>query len=899
MSWTRFFRRNRRDEDAAREIASYIAIETDDNIARGMPPTDAHDAAVRKFGNATQVREDIYWMNTVRPLDTMWQDFKYAARLLKRDRGFAIAAILSLALGIGANTAIFQLLDAVRLRTLPVANPQELVVVHFPRGSKLSGRFSSRQPFMTSVQVDELRKQRLDDVFSGMFSWSSASLNTATGGEVRNAETLWVSGETFDVLGVRPAIGRLIEPADDRAGCGASPAVLSYAYWQRAYGGSASALGQTVRLDGTQFEIVGVTAPDFFGVEVGRRFDVAIPACADALLPSSRGRIGSRGNFWLAVIGRLQPGQTVESANDRLIAVSPAIMAATVPDGYTSEGQAQYKNNKLNARAAGSGLSDLREEFAKPLFVLLGATGLVLLIACANLANLLLARATARQREIAIRLAIGASRKRIVGQLLTESVMLALIGTALGVIVARGLTDILMAQLGAGAAGSLFLDLSWNMTVFAFTAGVAATACLLFGLAPAMQATALAPVTALKAGGRGNSEARGRRFGLRKGLVVAQVSLSLVLLIGALLFGQTLYNVLTIDAGFDQQVMHVELAHPSLQLEDPVQLQIVREDIRQRIAAVPGVADAVLVNNAPLSDNWRNEYVYADGKPEKALANFSTVGPNFFDAIGVPILKGRAFSPADSLNAAPVAVVNETFVKKFFPSADPIGRRIWIEVAEGTPITKIEVVGVSRDTKYGDIRDDYDPVVHLPMAQNSDGRLVRILVKPRGRMDGVMAAITREVGRVNPEISVEMRVIGQSVRDGLVRERLMAALSGAFGALAGLLAAIGIYGVMSYTVTRRANEIGIRLAMGASRTGVLRLVIGEAVWLVGAGIVIGTALGLGAAKAASSLLFGLQPGDPLTIAGAIALLATIGLIASYLPARRASRVDPMNVLRQE
>jgi putative ABC transport system permease protein len=892
----KYFRRNRRDDEAAREIASYIAIETDDNIARGMAPQAAHDAAVKKFGNPTRIREEIYWMNTVRPIDTIWQDLKYAARLLKRDKGFAAAAILSLALGIGANTAIFQLLDAVRLRTLPVEDPQELAVVHFPRGSKLSGRFSSRMPFMTAAQVEELRKQPLEDVFSGLFSWSSLQLNTATGGEVRNADTLWVSGEAFDILGVQPAIGRLIAPDDDRPGCGSPPAVLSYAYWQRAFGGNPSALGQTVRLDGRQFDIVGVTAPDFFGVDVGRRFDVAIPVCADALLPSSRGRLESRGNFWLAVVGRLQRGQTVESATERLIAVSPAIMAATVPDGYTSEGQKQYKDNKLHARAASSGVSDLREEFAKPLVVLLAATGLVLLIACANLANLLLARSTARQREIAIRLAIGASRRRIVGQLLIESVLLAVVGTALGMVVASALTDVLMAQLAG--TGSLFLDLSWNMTVFGFTAAVAAAACLLFGLAPAMQATALAPVTALKAGGRGISEARGR-FGLRKGLVVAQVALSLVLLIGALLFGQTLYNVLTIDAGFDQQVMQIEFSHPTLQPDDQVQLQVVREDLRQRVAAAPGIADAVLVNNAPLTGNWRNEYVYAEGKPEKALANFSTVGPNYFEALGVPVVKGRAFSPADALGAAPVAVVNETFVQKFFGGREAIGSQIWIEVAEGTPITKIEVVGISRDAKYGDIREEFDPVVHLPMAQNSDGRLVRILVKPRGRMEGVMAAITREVGLVNPAISIEMRVIGQSVRDGLVRERLMAALSAAFGALAGLLAAIGIYGVMSYTVTRRSNEIGIRLAMGASRSRVLRLVIVEAVWLVGAGLLIGTAMGLGAARAASSLLFGLQPGDPLTLAIAIGVLATIGLIASYLPARRASRVDPMNVLRQE
>jgi hypothetical protein len=277
MSWTRFFRRDRRDDDTAREIASYIAIETDDNLARGMTRQAAHEAAVRKFGNATRVREEIYWMNTVRPLDTLWQDLKFGARLLWRDKGFATAAIVSLALGIGANTAIFQLLDTVRLRTLPVDRPEQLVEIHFPRGSKLSGRFSSRNPIMTSALVEALRQQALGDVFAGMYPWSSGRLNTSTGGEVRNADALWVSGDLFKGLGVDAAIGRLIEPSDDRPGCGAPPAVLSYAYWQRAFGGSAAVLGHTVRLDGRQFDVVGVTSPEFFGVDVGRRFDIAIP----------------------------------------------------------------------------------------------------------------------------------------------------------------------------------------------------------------------------------------------------------------------------------------------------------------------------------------------------------------------------------------------------------------------------------------------------------------------------------------------------------------------------------------------------------------------------------------------------------------------------------------------
>lgn len=898
MSWTRFFRRNRRDEDTAREIASYIAIETDENLARGMTPQAAHDAAVRKFGNATQVREEIYWMNTIRPLDTLWHDLRFGIRLLWRDKGFAVAAIVSLALGIGANTAIFQLLDAVRLRSLPVETPQQLVNIRFPRGSKLSGSFSSRMPYLSVAQIEQLRAQPLDDLFSGLFWWSSGRLNTAAGGEAKYVEALWASGDMFRVLGVRPSIGRLIDASDDRAGCGSPPAVISHAFWQRAFGGSHSVLGQTVRLEGRQFDIVGVTEPDFFGMDVGRRFDVAIPVCADALLnPSNRVAIESRSHFWLSALGRLQPGRTVQHATDRLIAISPALTAATVPDWYTTEDQQAYRNNKLNAFAADSGLSDLRTQFAQPLLVLLGATGLVLVIACANLANLLLARATARQKEIAVRLAIGASRGRIVRQLIVESVLIAAVGTLLAVGVAKGLTAVLMAQLASGMSG-LFLNLDWNMTVFAFTAGVAATACLLFGVAPALQATALAPSAALKAGGRGVSDGR-ERFSARRVLVVAQVALSLVLLFGALLFTRTLYNVLTIDAGFDRELVYLELSHPSLTTDDAVRHLLVRNDIQQRIETVPGVQGAVLVNAAPLTNNWWNENVYVDGSKQRVLSNFATVGTNYFDVLRIPILKGRGFTHADTLSSVPVAVINETFARKLFNGADPIGKQLWVEVAEGKPIVKREIVGVARDTKYAEIKDDFEPLVHLPLSQNAEGRYVRLLVKPRGTLDGLLPALVRRIAEINPEIAIETTVISQAVRDGLVRERLMAALSAAFGALAGLLAAVGIYGVMSYTVTRRRNEIAIRLAMGAARSEVLRMVIADSGKLIVIGLVIGAAMGLGAARAARTLLFGLQPTDPITIAAAVTMLALIGLLASYIPARRASLVDPMSVLRQE
>ena len=897
MRWLRFFRRARRDEETRQEIASYIAIETDDNIARGMTPQAAHDAAIRKFGNTTRVREDIYIMNSFNPLDTVWQDVKYAARLLKRDKGFAIAAVLSLALGIGANSSIFQLLNAVRLRTLPVEAPQQLVAVHFPKGSKLSGNFSSRWPFLSGPEIEQLRAQNLSDLFSTLFVWSSGQLNTAQGGPPNRVEAIWASGEMFEALGVRPAIGRLIGPADDQRGCGSPPAVISHAYWQRAFGGSPAVLQQTVRLEGHLFDIAGVTQPGFFGLDVGRSFDVAIPVCADALI-NTRKRFERRDVWWLSAVGRLRPGHTIEEVGERLKAISPAIMAATVPETYTAENAQKYRDNKLVPLELGSGVSDVRQQFGQPLLVLLAATGLVLLIACANLANLLLARASARRKEIAVRLSIGASRRRIVGQLLVESLLLAAIGTVLAIGVAEVLTTVLVAQLAAGM-GSLFLDLSWNVKVFGFTTLVALLACVLFGLAPALKATALAPAEALKAGGRGLTEIR-ERFGLRRMLVVAQVALSLVLLMGALLFARTLYNVMTIDAGFDQHVISAELRKRSEPGADAAKLRLTQTDLQTRLAGIPGVSGVALTSNPPLGDNWWNEFVFTDASKDKTLADYAIVGDNYFELLGVPILKGRTFNEQDTAGSPPVAVVNEAFVRKAIPDGNPIGHLLWVEESHSEKIKKVQIVGVARDTKYGDIHETFEPIVALSARQDDDpGASMFFVIKPRGGVEGLFPEITRRVAEVSPEYSVELKLVSQKVRDGLTRERLMAALSGAFGALAGLLAAVGLYGVMSYTVTRRSNELGIRLALGAARGQVLRMVLSEAGVLIAVGLIVGAALGFGASNLAASLLFGLTPHDVPTIAAALTLLAAIGLGASYLPARRASRLDPVRVLRDE
>ena len=894
----KYFRRRKRDEDAAREIASYIAIETDDNIARGMTPRAAHDAAVRKFGNATRVREEIYWMNTVRPIDNLWQDLRYATRLLLRDKGFAVAAVLSLALGIGANTAIFQLLDAVRLRTLPVDQPEQLVEVRFKPGTSRSGSFTGRRPMLTYPLFDEVRRRQ--NVFSGMFAWNSSQLNTAAGGEVRRIEGLWASAEMWSVLGLSPVVGRFYTPEEDRPGCGSPGAVLSYAYWQREFGGAASVLQQTVRLEGVKFDIIGVAPPDFFGLDVGRRFDVALPLCGERLTSNGEGRETNRSSWWLASIGRLAPGRTEQQAIDHIASISPEIMAATLPSGYTTENEKQYRENDLTVMPASAGVSSIRAQFGEPLAVLLGATGLVLLIACANLANLLLARASAREREMAVRLAIGAPRRRLVVQLLVESVLLAVMGTLLGIVLARGLTTVLLAQIAAGF-GNVFIDLSWNSKMFLFTAGVSALACLLFGLVPALKATALSPASTLRAGGRGLTMSR-ERFGLRRLLVVTQVALSLVLLLGALLFSRTLYNLLSIDTGFDQQVLVVLLNHESLG-GDPERGRVIRDDIRERLASIADVASVAQADFVPLEGSFWNEMAMVDtpaGPGEKFVANFTRVGKGYFETMQVPITRGRDFDDRDARQAPQVAIVNETFVKKALGNQDPIGRVIRRETAPGEPAETWQIVGVSGDAKHTDLREDFEPLVILPVTQNTRAEdWARYVIKPRGDIKAITPVVVRQVAQVNPLIDIDFAVLSETIASGLVRERLMAALSLAFGMLAGLLAAVGLYGVMSYTVARRSNEIGIRLAMGARAVDVLKMVIKEAGWMVGIGVVIGVALGLGAASAARTLLFGLQPTDPATLLSATALLAAIGLLASYVPARRASKLDPMKTLRQE
>lgn len=837
-------------------------------------------------------------MPFLRWIDTFRQDIRYGARQLRLNPGFTAVAVLSLALGIGANTAIFQLVDAVRLRTLPVQKPEELVYVDFAGGSMRSGNFSTRSARFTHAQWIEINKQQ--QAFSGMIAWSATQFNLATGGEARNVEGLFVSGNYFDVLGVAPAMGRFFSATDDHPGCGASGAVVSFAYWQRELGADRQVLTRTVSLNGKQFPIIGVTSASFFGVEVGRTFDIAVPLCADATLAEDgKGRAPDTHGWWLSAMGRLKPGWTADGANAQLQAVSPAVTRASVPTTYRPDQARRYMENKLSATSSATGISALRRQYETPLWLLLATTGLVLLIACANLANLLLARASVREREIAVRQAIGASRGRLVVQLLSESLLLAVAGAAVGALLAQGLSKALIAYMSTSDT-PLFVGLTLDARVLGFTALLAIGTCVLFGLLPALRATGIAPAAVMRATGRGLSAGRDR-FTLRRALVVTQVALSLVLLVGALLFARSLQKLLAVDPGFKPEgivAASIDISRPKYNAQHR---PVIYRELLDHIRARPGIVAAAEVFFTPISGSGWNNSVRPDGSSTTYKESFfNRVGLGYFRTMGTAIVYGRDFTSSDTLSSPKVGIVNEVFVQKLFGGENPVGRTFRVEAQAGKAEDAYQIVGVVRNTKYYDVREDFLAIAFLPMAQEAEiGSDLTFVMRTSGPVGDVFSGVKAAAAEVHPEIGLQFTVLTSQLRESLARDRLMATLAVAFGVLAGLLATLGLYGVIAYMVARRRNEIGIRIALGAGRSDVIGLVLREAVVMLIAGLVIGAGLSLWAGRAASTLLFGLKAHDPLTLAGAMLLLGIVTFIASYGPARRAAKVEPMTALREE
>ncbi|MGA8432311.1 MAG: ABC transporter permease [Candidatus Sulfotelmatobacter sp.] len=831
-------------------------------------------------------------------MTALLQDIRFALRGLRNNPGFTAVAVLTLALGIGANTAIFQLLDSIRLTALPLNKPDQLGEVRIIQPHGRTGNFTTSHPDLTEPQWDQIRAHQQG--FSGMFAWAQGRLNIAPNGETHYVDGLYVSGDFFRVLGVQPVAGRLFITEDDQRGCGSPGVVLSEAFWKREYGAEASAIGRKVTLDHHPFEIIGVTPASFYGLEVGKQFDVAVPICADPLIRGEYARVGVPHDWWLSVMGRLKPGWTIERASAQLAAVSPQIFEATAITKFGAEEEKHYLTYHLGVLPAGTGVSDVRKDYETPLNLLLAIAGFVLLIACTNLASMMLARASAREREIAIRLSLGASRGRLIRQLLAESFLLAAAGAGLGLLLSHSLGTFLVSLIST-QQNRVFVDLAPDWRVLGFTLGLAILTCFLFGLAPALRSTRNGSAEVLKAGGRGNTSGR-ERFGLRRGLVTAQVALSLVLLVGALLFSRSLGKLLSVDPGFRVNgILITELDLTELKLAAD-RRQPFKRDLLDQVRAIPGVDAAAETEVVPLSGNMSNNDMWMDGQDpsQKKTVNRSWVSPGYFHTMETPLLAGRDFDERDTATSTKVAIVNQAFARVLAHGANPVGMSFHTPVGPHHPEYIIQIVGMVKDTKYNDLRDENVAIAFVPVAQDPDpDDFDTLMIRSHAPQGETISAVKRRLAETNPEISLTFHVFESDIRDTLVRERLMATLSGFFGFLAALLAAIGLYGVMSYMVQRRTNEIGIRMALGAGRVSILSMILLDALLILAVGIVVGLGLSVALGKTANSLLFGVKPADPITLGLAAALLVAVATVASYIPARCASKVDPMIALRYE
>jgi len=880
------FRRKSVETELDDELRFHLQRQAEKYVRSGLSREEATWRARVEFGGIEAAKEECREARGVRFIETLARDIRYSLRMLRSNPGFSIVAIPTLALGIGANTAIFQLLDAVRLRNLPVPNPQELAAVRIVGGNRGMG-INQDYGDLTRPLWEEIHDKQ--QAFSGIFAWSTASRFIGRGNEMRHFNALWVSGDFFPVLGVKPFRGRLLMPGDEGP-CPMTYGVASYSYWQRELGGRDPAEGIKLIVDNFPIEIVGVTPPEFFGMVVGDSFDIALPFC----LPPDGLR---RDIFEVAVMGRLRPGWNLKRASAQLDALSPGLFEATAPPGRDTQSTEMYKHFRLAAYPASRGASSLGETDYTSLWLLLGITGLVLLIACANLANLMLVRGSTREREMAVRLALGAPRWRLIQQLLSEGVLLAGGGSLLGIVLAGVFSRSLVLLFTTEERVPLLDLLTTDWRVLSFVVAVGLLTCIIFALAPALRSSGMQPGAALKAGSGGTTADRSR-FSLQRFMVVFQVSVSLVLLVGALLFVRSFRNLVKVDPGMREHGITVAFLgywQSPLAKERWADFQ---SELLEEVQAVPGVLSAATTTRVPL-DGGSWEHGVRVGSIQ-AMSKFTWVSPDYFATMGIPVVKGRGFMKDDTATSPRVALVNQTFVRRFLAGANPIGQTLLTSPEPDYPATRYEIVGVIPDTRYKDLRTETPPMTFAPATQfPGQGPWCHVIIYSNLPPATIMATVKRFLAEKHPDVVAEFSDFQKQILDGLVTERVMAMLSGFFGALAVLLATIGLYGVISYIVVMRRNEIGIRMALGASRGNVVSLVLRQTVFLLATGVAIGVVLALAASRSAGSLLYGLRPNDPWTFLGASGLLIAVAFVASFVPASRASHLDPVVALRYE